>query len=232
MKIAIIPARGGSKRLPGKNIKDLAGKPMIAWTIEAAIDSEVFDYVFVSTDDQAIADVSRQYGAQVPFLRPAELATDEATTNDVITHLIEWFESELKNEVSTVAILQPTSPLRSAQHIKESMQLMEGKAVKAIVSVCELEYPIQFCNQLGPEGSMNGFIKSENIKRTQELKKYYRLNGAIYIFSKCYVGYIHTIYKQGCFSYVMKSSDSIDIDTQEDFNIVEYLIKKKVNENA
>ena len=118
MKIAIIPARGGSKRLPGKNIKLLGGKPLIAWTIEAAIKSNIFDHIFVSTDSEEIASVSRDYGAKVPFLRPAELASDTATTNDVVTHLVEWFEKEYNKEVTTVAILQPTSPLRNAQHIQ------------------------------------------------------------------------------------------------------------------
>lgn len=94
MIIAIIPARGGSKRLPGKNIKDLAGKPLIAWTIEAAIQSNIFDHVFVSTDSEEIANISREYGAEVPFLRPAELASDTATTNDVVTHLVDWYETQ------------------------------------------------------------------------------------------------------------------------------------------
>lgn len=225
MKIAIIPARGGSKRLPGKNIKLLAGKPMIAWTIEAAIESQVFDHIFVSTDDQEIAEISKRYGAEVPFLRPVELATDEATTNDVVTHLVEWYETEYGKQVSTVAILQPTSPLRNAQHIKEAMQLMREKSAKAVVSVCELEYPIQFCNQLGPGGSMDGFIKTENIKRTQDLKPYYKLNGAIYIFKKKYVGNLHELYSKGTYAYKMKAGNSIDVDTLKDFKWAEFNCK-------
>lgn len=225
MKIAIIPARGGSKRLPGKNIKDLAGKPMIAWTIKAALDSQVFDYVFVSTDDQAIAEISKKYDAEVPFLRPAELATDEATTNDVVTHLVEWFESEYEQQVSTVAILQPTSPLRNAQHIKEAMQLMKDKAAKAVVSVCELEYPIQFCNQLGPEDSMDGFIKADNLKRTQELETHYRINGAVYLFNKNYIGKLNEIYNKGTYAYKMDSDYSIDVDTRKDFELASFYFK-------
>lgn len=225
MKIAIIPARGGSKRLPGKNIKDLAGKPMIAWTIEAALDSQVFDHVFVSTDDEKIAEVAKQAGAKVPFLRPSELATDEATTNDVVTHLVEWFESEYNQQVSTIATLQPTSPLRNAQHIKEAMYLMEKKTAKAVVSVCEVEYPIQFCNTLKKDGSMEGFIKPENLKRTQELEPYYRLNGAIYIFKKGYVGKLTDLYSKGTYAYVMGVRESVDVDTGQDYELALFMIK-------
>ncbi|GLR63044.1 pseudaminic acid cytidylyltransferase [Marinospirillum insulare] len=225
MKIAIIPARGGSKRLPGKNTKDLAGKPMIAWTIEAALKSKVFDYVFVSTDDKGIAKIAKEYGAKVPFLRPDELASDEATTNDVVTHLVKWFEQEHSQQASTIAILQPTSPLRNAQHIKEAMQLMEEKSAKAVVSVCEVEYPIQFCNTLGTDGSMDGFIKPKNLKRTQDLEPYYRLNGAMYLFQRSYLNKLSKLYSSGTYAYLMSANQSADVDTLEDFQITEYILK-------
>ena len=226
MIIAIIPARGGSKRLPGKNIKDLAGKPMIAWTIEAALDSSVFDHIFVSTDCEKIAEIAKKFGAEVPFLRPAELASDTATTNDVVTHLVNWFEKEYDKKVSKTAILQPTSPLRSALHIEEAMTLMKGKSAKAVISVCELEHPIQFCNQLGPSGSMAEFIKPHNIKRTQDLEPYYRLNGAIYLFDREYVNRLNEIYSEGAYSYIMSSKLSIDIDVEDDFKLAEFFMNK------
>lgn len=229
MKIAIIPARGGSKRLPGKNIKLLAGTPMIAWTIEAALKSNVFDHVFVSTDDQKIADVSKKYGAEVPFLRPTELASDDASTNDVVTHLVEWFEQKNNQQVATVTILQPTSPLRNSQHIKDAMQLMTSKASKAVISVCELEYPIQFCNKLGSNHSMDGFVKSENIKRTQDLEPYYRLNGAIYIFDRKYVGRLNELYSTGTHAFIMPTKFSIDIDIEEDFSLAEFYFERMIN---
>ena len=222
MIIAIIPARGGSKRLPGKNIKLLAGKPLIAWTIESALESKVFDHVFVSTDCDEIAQISKSFDAEVPFLRPTEIATDTATTNDVVTHLVAWFEEEHNREVTTVAILQPTSPLRNAQHIQESFKVMRDKQAKAIVSVCELEHPIQFCNKLGSDGSMDGFIDPENIQRTQDLESYYRLNGAIYIFERDYVCKLDKLYSSGTHAYVMNQKSSIDIDTEEDFKLASY----------
>lgn len=224
MMIAIIPARGGSKRLPGKNIKLLAGKPLIAWTIEAALESKIFDHVFVSTDCDEIAQVSKLHGAEVPFLRPTEIATDTATTNDVVAHLVEWFEEEHNREVTTVAILQPTSPLRNAQHIQEAFKVMEKKHAKAVVSVCELEYPIQFCNQLGLDGSMVGFIESDDIKRTQDYEPTYRLNGALYIFDRNYVDKIHNLYNDGTYAYIMNTKISVDIDTLEDFEYVNWIL--------
>ncbi|MGE6571693.1 pseudaminic acid cytidylyltransferase [Psychrobacter namhaensis] len=229
MNIAIIPARGGSKRLPGKNVKELAGKPMIAWTIEAALESSVFDHVFVSTDCEEIAAVAKEFGAKVPFLRPEKLATDESTTNDVVTHLVEWFEEKYSQEVSTVAILQPTSPLRKAEQIKEAVSVMKAKSATAVVSVCELEYPIQFCNQLGLNDSMDGFINPNDIKRTQDLKPYYRLNGAIYIFNREYVGKLDKLYSSGTHAYVMDQKSSIDIDTIDDFDLAEYIISNKLS---
>lgn len=228
MNIAIIPARGGSKRLPGKNIKNLAGKPMIAWTIEAALDSGVFDHVFVSTDDQSIAKISQKFGAEVPFLRPAELASDTATTNEVVTHLVEWFEEEYNIAATNIAILQPTSPLRDSIHIREAANLMKKKSVKAVVSVCELEYPMQLCNNLGVNGSMDGFIKPENLKRTQDLATYYRLNGALYFFERDYVNNLSNLYSEGTYSYIMASRSSIDIDTKEDFKLAEFFMTSEV----
>lgn len=224
MKIAIIPARGGSKRLPGKNIKLLGGKPLIAWTIEAAIKSNVFDHVFVSTDSEEIASVSKDYGAKVPFLRPAELASDTATTNDVVTHLVNWYETQTSNKISTIAILQPTSPFRNAEHIIEAFEEMKTKQAKAIVSVCELEHPIQFCNKLGFDGSMDGFIEPSDMKRTQDLEPYYRLNGAIYFLSREYANRLSELYSEGTYSYIMGLKSSIDIDVDLDFKLAEFFI--------
>lgn len=227
MIIAIIPARGGSKRLPGKNIKDLAGKPMIAWTIEAAIQSDIFDHILVSTDDEEIANISKAFGANVPCLRPAEISTDHATTNDVVTHMVDWIENKYGQAISIVTILQPTSPLRTATDIAQAFDLMRDKSAKAVVSVCELEYPIQFCNKLGPDGCMDGFINPKNNKRGQELEVYYRINGAIYILDKSYVGRLANIYSSGTHAYIMERKASIDIDNQDDFELAEYFISNK-----
>ena len=226
MNIAIIPARGGSKRLPGKNTKLLSGKPLMAWTIEAALQSGVFDHVYVSTDSEEIAMVSREFHAEVPFLRPAELSTDEASTNDVITYFVNRLEDEYQIKAETITILQPTSPLRTAKHIQEARELMKNKNAGAVVSVCKVDFPIQFCNKLGEDLSMEGFIKPENQRRSQDLESYYKLNGAIYMFGRKYLGKLANLYSKGTYAYVMEGRASIDIDTAEDFELCEFSIRK------
>lgn len=225
LNIAIIPARGGSKRLPKKNIKLLAGKPLISWTIEAALQYGKFDLVVVSTDSCEIATVAVQSGAIVPFLRPAELASDTATTNDVISHMVSWVE-ENYTKVTTVTLLQPTSPLRDAHNIEDAVALYNEYNAKAIVSVCELEHPIQYCNRLPANMSMDGFMSHAHHKRSQELEPYYRLNGAIYIFDRNYVGSLTEIYSEGTYAYVMNKEKSVDIDDEFDFKMAEFIMKQ------
>ena len=226
LNIAIIPARGGSKRLPNKNIMLLADKPLIVWTIEAALDSHCFDHVYVSTDSQDIAIIAQIAGAEVPYLRPDNLATDEAATNDVVEHLVEWVEKNVAS-VTKVTILQPTSPLRTAFHIKEAFSLYKKKKANAIVSVCELEHPYQFCNKLDPSLSLDNFLNQKNNKRTQELERYYRLNGAIYLFDRGFVGKQSELYGPNSFAYIMNSRDSVDIDNEFDFEFANFLMNLK-----
>ncbi|AWA06173.1 acylneuraminate cytidylyltransferase family protein [Aeromonas hydrophila] len=226
LNIAIIPARGGSKRLPNKNKLPLAGKPLITWTIEAALESQLFDLVLVSTDSQDIANISADSGAIVPFIRPAELATDTATTNDVISHMVKWVESQYR-AVDMVTLLQPTSPLRNANHIKGAMALYKMKNASAVISVCELEHPIQYCNKLPDNLSMAGFIPTIANRRSQELERYYRVNGAIYMFDRQYVGALSDIYSSNSFAYIMEKSASIDIDDAFDLYLSECIKNRK-----
>jgi len=230
LNIAIIPARGGSKRLPNKNIKLLAGKPLIVWTIEAALESQLFDMVLVSTDSQIIADVATNAGATVPFLRPIELASDTATTNDVITHMVEWIESQ-HEAVSRVTLLQPTSPLRDANNIKEAMVLYDNNNALSVISICELEHPIQYCNRLPTDLNMKNFIPASANRRSQDLEPYYRLNGAIYIFDRQFVGALSDIYSEQSFAYIMKKNKSVDIDDEFDFSMAEFIKMQKVEKS-
>ena len=162
----------------------------------------------------------------MPFLRPAELATDTATTNDVISHMVKWVESKYR-EVARVTLLQPTSPLRNANHIKEAMDLYNIKNASAVISVCELEHPIQYCNRLPDNLSMAGFIPTIANRRSQELERYYRVNGAIYIFDRQYVGSLSDIYSSKSFAYIMEKSASIDIDDAFDLYLSECIKNKK-----
>jgi N-acylneuraminate cytidylyltransferase/CMP-N,N'-diacetyllegionaminic acid synthase len=222
--LAIIPARAGSKGLPGKNIKMIAGKPLIAWTIEEALKSKIVDKVIVSTDSELIAEIAREYGVEIPFIRPPELATDTAKGIDVIKHAIKFFD----NEYDIVIVLQPTSPLRKLENIENAFISYKKLNAKAIVSVCELEHPIQWVGVL-PEGlCMAEFssVKSKN-KNRQELKKHYRYNGAIYIADVSYLLQNNGFLGEETYAYIMKSDVSIDIDNLLDFKFAELLLKEK-----
>ena len=225
--LAIVPARGGSKRLPRKNILELNGKPLIAWSIKAGLESKYVDKVIVSTDDEEIADIAQQYGADVPFIRPGELATDESTTVDVVLHAIK--ELALRDETyDYILLLQPTSPLRTAQHIDEAIDLMRGRDSDGVVSVCPVGHPVEWANSLPPDGSMDGFFKEEYInKRSQDFPEQYLINGAIYVVKTsrfCEEGTF--LIRTGLTAYIMQRRDSIDVDTVDDLEIMRCLLAK------
>ena len=145
--LAIIPARGGSKRLPRKNILNLAGKPLIAWTIEAALGSKYIDDVIVSTDDNEISTVAKKYGAKVPFIRPDKFSSNHASSISVVLHAIEFFQ-KADERYDYVVLLQPTSPLRTVKNIDESIELLQQKKCDAIVSVCNVDHSPLWCNTM------------------------------------------------------------------------------------
>ncbi|HCA7077533.1 TPA: acylneuraminate cytidylyltransferase family protein [Citrobacter sedlakii] len=227
LHVAIVPARSGSKRLPGKNSRLLAGKPLIVWTLEAALASEQFDEILVTTDCTTLASISLSAGASVPFLRPAELSSDTATTNDVVRHAVGWIEQH-QGTVSRVALLQPTSPLRTAQDITQALALYEAKRASAVVSVCPTDHPLQFCNTLPASLSMANFIQREDLQRSQDLPISWRLNGAIYILDRRYVGDLSAIYSENTFAYTMEKERSVDIDNELDFMLAELLLSRSV----
>ncbi|WP_151949786.1 acylneuraminate cytidylyltransferase family protein [Aliarcobacter butzleri] len=220
--LAIIPARGGSKRLPRKNVLDLSGKPLIAYTIEAGLKSNYVDKVVVSSDDEEILEISKKFGAET-IKRPDDLANDTATTFDAIKHTID----NNIDKYNYIVLLQPTSPLRNEKHIDEAIELLEIKNADAIISVCEMEHSPLWSNTLPQDGSMKGFLRDEVLnKRSQDLEKYYRLNGAIYI---CKTDKLlenkNFLLKDNIFSYVMDRKNSIDIDEEIDFKITEAILK-------
>jgi CMP-N,N'-diacetyllegionaminic acid synthase len=220
--LAIIPARGGSKRLPRKNILDLCGKPLIAYTIEAALKSKYIDKVIVSSDDEEILNISSNFGADI-IKRPIDLANDTATTFDTIKHTIDNFE-----KYDYIVLLQPTSPLRNEKHIDEAIQLLKEKNAHAVISVCEMEHSPLWCNTLPKDGNMNNFLRDEVLnKRSQDLEKYYRLNGAIYI---CKTDKLlenkSFLLRNNIFAYIMDRESSIDIDEEIDFKIAEVILSK------
>ena len=225
--LAIIPARGGSKRLPRKNALELCGKPMIAWSIEAAKRSKYIDRIIVSTDDEEIALISQQVGAEVPFIRPDVLSTDNSTSVDVVNHALHEL-AEHNEKFDILLLLQPTAPLRRASHIDESLESMNAKNADGIVSVCELEHPAGWSGFLPDDLSMNEFFDAEiENRRSQDFKVMHRLNGAIYIKR---IPKNNTIEKlistSNCYGYKMDRMSSIDIDTAEDFQMAELAMER------
>jgi len=217
--LAIIPARGGSKRLPRKNILDLNGKPLIAWTIEAGFNSKYLDEIMVTTDDDEIMQISQKYGANVPFKRPKELSNDTALRQDVIEHTLEYYKKNLKKEYDYVIFLQATSPLRDSNDIDNAIEYMFEKKSDAVVSVCEVEHPVHWTGKLPQDKDMSRFLSDVAIKsRSQDLEKYYRLNGAIYICDvKKFLENGCMFLKKNIYAYEMEQMKSIDIDTKSDF---------------
>jgi len=218
--LAIIPARGGSKRLPRKNILDLNGKPLIAYSIEASLNSKYIDKVIVSSDDNEILDIAKKYGART-IKRPNYLATDTATSFDVIKHTIENSE-----KYDYIILLQPTSPLRNSKHIDKAIELLENKNANAIVSVCEMDHSPLWSNTLDDTLSMGDFLRNDVLnKRSQDLETYYRLNGAIYIYkTDKLLEENRLFFEDGIYAYKMDRKSSIDIDEELDFKIAGALI--------
>lgn len=217
--LAIIPARGGSKRLPRKNILDLNSKPLLAYSIEAGVKSKYIDSVVVSSDDEEILEIAKKYNATL-IERPEFLASDTATTFDAIKHTIENSDS-----YDYIVLLQATSPLRNATHIDEAIELLVVKNADAIVSVCEMDHSPLWSNTLSKDLSMKGFLKDEVLnKRSQDLERYYRLNGAIYICkTEKLLQEKSFLLKENIFAYKMDRNYSIDIDEEIDFKIAEII---------
>lgn len=221
--IAIIPARSGSKGLKDKNIKIFNGKPLLAYSIESAIQSNLFHKVIVSTDSMVYANIGREFGADVPFLRNAVLSTDDVSTWDVVKDVLRKL-NKVGEVYDIIAVLQPTSPLRDSQDILNAFKILLDKDANAVVSVCEVDHSPLWTNKIPENGSLNGFIDTKRfITPRQQLEKFYRINGAIYLLKTDYFHNMCTIYDSRCYSYVMNKYKSIDIDDEIDFKIAEYL---------
>ena len=229
--LALIPARGGSKRLPRKNILDFCGKPLIAWTIEAAVKSKYVDHVVVSTNDNDISNISSQYGADVRFTRPNNISQDHSTSVEVVEHALKKLE-ESGCHYEYVILLQPTSPFRRSIHIDAAVELLVKKNSSAIISVTKAINNPLWANTIPENGSMDNFIQ-ENIKnkRSQDLPIFYELNGAIYLINSRKILEENTFFlKKGVFSYEMDRISSIDIDTNYDFLIASLIAENNAIE--
>ncbi|WP_369426059.1 MULTISPECIES: acylneuraminate cytidylyltransferase family protein [Oceanotoga] len=224
--LCVIPARGGSKGIKDKNIIDLNGNPLISYTIKAAKNSKIFENIVVSTDSEKILEVSQRYGAEVPFLRPKELATDSSSSMDALIHAIDNCERIYKKNYDIVILLQPTSPLRNDKNIIEAFELFENNNANAVVSVCEVDHSPLWSNTLPKDLSMDRFL-NEDVKngRRQDLDTYYRLNGALYIADVEYIRKYRDWFKCNSFAYIMDKKNSIDIDDYFDLKFAEIILK-------
>lgn len=224
--VGLITARGGSKGIPQKNVKALAGKPLIAWTIEAALGSSLLERVIVSTDDEEIARTAREWGADVPFMRPAELAQDDSPHLAVIRHAIGWLESEQKTEFDYLLLLQPTSPLRSTEDIDQAIALAEEKDADAVVSVCLTHDHPFLSKRVAEDGRLSDFMeKPQGYLARQRLPPAYSLNGAIYLVRRSVLVERDDWYTERAFAYIMPPERSLDIDTPWDLHLVDLILR-------
>ncbi len=222
--LGLIPARGGSKGLPGKNLIELGGKPLIAWTIEASRQSRYIDATLVSTDCPQIAETARRHQAEAPFLRPAELATDNARSLDAVLHAVAWRQAQGYAD-DLVLVLQPTSPLRTGADIDRAVELFFARRAQAVVSVCAVEHHPWWGNTLPEDGNMESFLRPEALNRNrQELPPHYRLNGAVYLAAIPYLRDTGSFYGPHTFAYIMPPERSVDIDTPLDLQWARFLL--------
>jgi CMP-N,N'-diacetyllegionaminic acid synthase len=226
--LAIIPARGGSKGIPNKNIMDICGKPLVAYTIEAGKKSKYIDEVMVSTDSDAIKVIAEQYGALVPFLRPKELSNDSSKSIELVLHAINYYKNN-NMCYDYVVLLQPTSPLRTFMHVDEAIEkLMESKGA-SLVSVRQADENPVIMRTIEND-KLKEVIRFEGANlRRQDLPTFYIFNGAIYINSNDMLIHKETFIDEDTISYVMNKESSIDIDTILDAKLVEIVIKENMN---
>jgi len=224
--LAIIPARGGSKSIPKKNIVPLAGKPLIAWTIEAALKSKYIDKVAVSSDSDEILSVGKQYGAQ-PVKRPAHLATDKAAPEPLVFQVMDWLKEKEDYKPDIIVYLQPTSPLRDKKEINGALETFFRKNCTTLISVYELEKKYLKTFTLNDKGFLQGSVNNKYpFMNRQELPNVYMPDGAIYIITRSAFVKTGQLFSDKTIPYFMGPGGNIDIDSIDDLKKVEKIIKR------
>ena len=219
--IAFIPARGGSKGVKKKNIRELAGKPLIEYTIQAALESNYIDRVVVSTDSEEIAEVASSCGAEIPYMRPQKLAEDTTTTLDVVLHGIAHIEG--MREYDSLILLQPTQPLRTAADIDGAIECFYCGGGKSLVSISEVEEHPILMRTVDDEGRLRRLMDVSSTVRRQDMPMIYKVNGAIYINRIAEIDE-NTSFNDNEIGYRMEKSHSVDIDELSDFALAEYYL--------
>ncbi len=223
--LAVIPARGGSKGIKDKNIYPLCSKPLIAYTIEAAGESKYVDRTIVSTDSERIAEVSKEYGAEVPFMRPESLAADNSKTIDVIMHVKDWTVKE-GDLYDVLVLLQPTQPLRTAEDIDKALETFMDNDREALVSVCEVDDNPVLIRRI-EDNRLHAILNTQSTVRRQDMDKYYKVNGCIYINNMAEISE-NTSFNDNPVPFIMPSERSVDIDEKKDIKIAELYIEGKI----
>lgn len=224
MRVAIIPARGGSKRIPRKNIKSFHGKPMIAWSIEAALQSKCFDRIIVSTDDEEISDIAKQYGAETPFVRPNSLSDDFTGTTDVVAHAIKWLQ-EQKVEIDLACCIYATAPFIQAENLQASLKRIELESADYCFSVTSYPFPIQRSIRITKEQRCEMFWPEMFSQRSQDLEEAYHDAGQFYWGRAAAWLESKPIFSNDAIPYILPRHQVQDIDTLEDWLYAEMMFK-------
>jgi N-acylneuraminate cytidylyltransferase/CMP-N,N'-diacetyllegionaminic acid synthase len=226
--LAIIPARGGSKGLPKKNIKNFGSLPLICHTIKAALSSTLIDRVVVSTEDSEIASIARDFGAEVPFMRPLNLANEFSIAIDTYLHAVDKIAKESSKAVESFVALLPTAPLRTSNDIDESIKIFNAKGADSVISVVESSTPLDWYKKITNNGVLQNYFPEFNVlKNRQDHEKTYIPNGAIYVFRTERLRLTRKYYNKKTYPYIMPSERSVDIDNLTDFEWAQYLYYKK-----
>ena len=228
--LGIIPARGGSKGIPKKNIKILVDKPLITWTIHAAQKSQYIDKLIISTDSEEIAKMGSQLGAEIPFIRSSELAKDDSSGSDVIIHALDWFQCNRKT-YDYFILLQPTSPFRKTEHIDKALEVIISKQdIDALVSIQKVDQHPYWMKKINKAGYLEKYNEeSSAYTYRQSLPELYINNGAIYICKWDVFIDDRSLYKRNCYPFIMERKFSLDLDTMDDWKYAEYLLNNNID---
>jgi N-acylneuraminate cytidylyltransferase/CMP-N,N'-diacetyllegionaminic acid synthase len=224
--LAVIPARTGSKAIPKKNIRVVGGKPLIGWTIEAALEARGIDRVLVSTDSHEIAEVARSLGAEVPFLRPEEISQDDTPGIEPIIHAVLWCKNQEAYEPDYVMCLQPTSPFRTSEDIDKAINLAKEKNADSIISVVKVDKHPNWMQVIDSDGKLRDFITGgSSVQKRQDMEPVYALNGAIYLIRRDILMSKMTFFVEDTYAYIMPPERSIDIDTSWEMHLANVLFQ-------
>lgn len=230
--LAIVTARSGSKRLPGKNIRELCGKPLFIWSVLAGLNCPKVSRTIVSTDSAAYQRIALDAGAECPWLRDPALAADETSSADVVKDVLDRIGNEIQ-EYRALILLQPTSPLRTIEDISGALRLYESRNAPAVVSVSAVDCPPAWMGRLPDNLLMDDFIPAQfRVVGSQDLGPWYRLNGAVYVIGIDQFRLEHSFNPKGTLGYVMPRERSIDVDTAFDFNLATLLMNQTLRNEA